>query len=149
MHLANSSYIKFTSNFRSEYLNSIGIGVEEIKNKQIRPIVYHENISYFKEVLPHSKIYVTFQIVGLSESGDMFEFMHNFYDLEGNHLAKSYMIGCWINLKDRKLTKLPENWINALKFISTKNCRVLTKEILKTLPHQKTDIDVQMLNLIY
>ena len=62
----------------SEYLNSIGIGIEEIKKKLIGPIIFHENFSYFKEVLPHSKIYVTLQIIGLSESGDMFEFIHNF-----------------------------------------------------------------------
>jgi acyl-CoA thioester hydrolase len=147
MHLANASYMNFTSFTRSHFFAKIGISTENFKKYQMGPIIFHENFSFFKEVLADSEVLVTFEVLGLSESANLFEIVHNLYDLQGNHLAKSYVLGSWIDFRTRKLANLPEEWSIAINKMKSKTCKTITKEILKTLPHQKADIDVS--NLIF
>ena len=145
MHLANASYANFTSFTRTYFLSKFGITLEGFKKYQMGPIIFHENFSFFKEVLPNSEVFVSFEVKGLSQTGDLFEFIHNFYDNQGSHLAKSYILGSWIDFNTRKLAVIPQEWSNILKSIAPKNCELLNKEKLKTLPHQKQNIDFNQL----
>ena len=42
-----------------------------------------------------------------------FEFHHNFYDADGKNFAHCEMMGAWIDLKERKLTALPQVFLDA------------------------------------
>lgn len=116
-HLANITYLSFASETRMAYLNQIGLSHQHLKQLKIGPVVFNEQLFYFKEVLPDDQIRVSFELEGMSKEGTFFSFVHNFYNKRGNHVARCEMMGAWIHLETRKLTKLPEALIQ--QFVDT------------------------------
>jgi|SRR5690554_125850 len=141
-HLANSAYINFMSHTRMTYLMEMGFGQKEMVKKNLGPIVFYEHIYYFKEVFPGKPVRVSLEIKGLSEDGMYFEFVHNFYDTKGKNLAHCEMMGAWIDLKSRKLTKLPQELYQKFNAIPKSNdYRVLTKEDTRKFDKRPKDLD--------
>ena len=105
-HLANSSYFSYMAHTRLNYLVNLVFTHEMMMERQFGPVVFHEHLYYFKEVLPDEQIKVSLELKGLSKDGMFFEFHHNFYSLEGQHLAHCELMGGWISLKTRKLIPL-------------------------------------------
>ena len=127
-HLANSAYVNFMSHTRVGFLNLNGFSLKELVANGLGPIMFSEQIYYFKESFLGQKINVTLEVSGLSEDGMFFTFEHNFYNEKGHHLATCDMMGAWINLKTRQLTELPEHLkILMSEFPRTENFKILTK----------------------
>ncbi|MDC8005331.1 acyl-CoA thioesterase [Aureisphaera galaxeae] len=127
-HLANSSYINFMSHTRMGFLIDHGINQEVMMKYDMGPVVFNENVFYFKEIFQGQPIRVSFQLGGMSEDGMFFRFVHNFYDHKGRNLAFCEMQGGWMDLKARKLTALPEELLPLLaKAPKTDDFKVLTK----------------------
>ncbi|MBX2828064.1 MAG: acyl-CoA thioesterase [Flavobacteriaceae bacterium] len=127
-HLANSAYINFMSHTRMGFLISHGIDQRAMAKYDMGPVVFNENIYYFKEVFQGQPIRVSFQFGGMSEDGMFFRFVHNFYDHKGRNLAHCEMQGGWMDLKARKLTPLPEALLPLLdEAPKTDDFKVLTK----------------------
>ncbi len=128
-HLANSAYINFMSHTRMGFLIENGIGYREMAKYNISPVVFYEHMYYFKEVFPGKPVQVSLQLKGVSEDGMYFEFLHNFYDATGKNFASCEMMGAWIDLKERKLTGLPDDlYENFSKLSRTDDFQILTKE---------------------
>ncbi|MBE7641324.1 MULTISPECIES: acyl-CoA thioesterase [Salegentibacter] len=128
-HLANTAYVNFMSHTRMAFLMENGFGQEDLARENIGPVVFYEHIYYFKEVFAGKPIKVTLQLKGLAEDGMYFEFLHNFYDENGQNFASCEMMGAWIDLKERKLTKLPKALRDNLDSLGhTDDFKVLTKE---------------------
>lgn len=128
-HLANSAYTNFMSHARMGFLIEKGFTMQELAKYNIGPVVFYEHMYYFKEIFMGKPITVSLEVSGLSEDGMFFKFDHNFYNHTGKNLAQCDMFGAWMDLKTRKLTKLPEDLLaisNA--FPKTKNFKYLTKE---------------------
>jgi len=111
-HLANVSYLSYASETRMAYLNHIGLTHKDLHKQAIGPIVFNEALFYFKEVLPDETIRVSFELDGSSEDGIFFSFVHNFYNEKGQNVARCEMMGAWMNLLTRKLTPLPQDFLN-------------------------------------
>ncbi len=127
-HLANSAYTNFMSHARMSFFDEQGFYMPEIKKHGIGPVVFYEHMYYFKESFIGTPITVTTEISGLSKDGMLFMFEHNFYNHKGQHLAYCEMQGAWIDLKLRRLTKLPEVLLKlANTFPKSKNFKILTK----------------------
>jgi acyl-CoA thioester hydrolase len=107
-HLANITYLSYASETRMAFLQHIGLSHKDLQHRAIGPIVFNEQLFYFKEVMPDDKIRVSFELAGMSEEGTFFSFEHNFYNQEGENVARCEMMGAWMNLKTRKLTALPQ-----------------------------------------
>ncbi|WP_372917303.1 acyl-CoA thioesterase [Salegentibacter sp.] len=128
-HLANTAYINFMSHTRMSFLMENGFGQEELIKYNLGPVVFYEHVYYFREVFAGHPVKVTLELKGLSEDGMYFEFLHNFYDHKGRNFASCEMMGSWIDLEERKLTKLPPELYKNLDSLShTQDFRVLTKE---------------------
>ena len=128
-HLANTAYVNFMSHTRMGFLMENGFGQEELARHNLGPVVFYEHIYYFREVFAGKPVTVTLQLKGLSEDGMYFEFTHDFYDHKGRNFASCEMMGAWIDLKERKLTGLPDNLFEKLNNLDhTSNFAVLTKE---------------------
>ncbi len=128
-HLANSAYINFMSHTRMAFLMENGFGQEQMAKYNIGPVVFYEHMYYFKEIFLGKPLKVSLQLKGLSEDGMYFEFLHNFYDYKGRNIASCEMMGSWIDLKERKLTALPQELYKNLSHLSkTDDFKVLTKE---------------------
>lgn len=137
-HLANSAYINFTSHTRMSYLIGHGFGYKEMVKLNIGPVIFHEHLHYFKEVLPGSTVYVTLELKGLSKDGMFFEFEHNIYDEKGTHHLYAEIMGAFIDLTSRKLTTIPEEMITKGfdGMTKTEDFKWLTKE--DTRKHNKS-----------
>ncbi|MEK9740422.1 MAG: thioesterase family protein [Flavobacteriaceae bacterium] len=114
-HLANISYLSYASDTRMAFLNHLGISHKKLKEWAIGPVVFNEQLFYFKEVLPDQRIRVSFELKGMSEDGKFFQFEHNYFDPEGNNLARCEMMGGWMDLINRKLCTLPSTVLALFK----------------------------------
>ena len=111
-HLANVTYLSYASETRMAFLNSLGLTHVILKKLSIGPIVFNEQLFYFKEVMPDEKIRVSFELSAMSKYGTFFEFEHNYYNIIGENVARCEMMGGWMNLKTRKLTSIPKHLIS-------------------------------------
>lgn len=128
-HLANSAYINFMSHTRMAFLMENGFGQQEMAKHNIGPVVFYEHMYYFKEVFAGRPVTVSLQLKALSEDGMYFEFLHNFYDYKGRNFASCEMMGAWIDLKERRLTGLPNELYKNLSSLSrTNDFKTISKE---------------------
>lgn len=140
-HLANSAYINFMSHTRMSYLGQLGFNQKTMAQYQIGPVVFYEHLYYFKEVFPGKPIQVSLGFNGMSENGMFFEFQHDFYDGNGKNFARCEMMGAWMDLGTRKLTELPQDFLEAFKKIDkSPDFRILTKE--DTRKHTRHPLDL-------
>lgn len=141
-HLANSAYVNFMSHTRMSFLIDRGIDMKAMAKHQIGPVVFNENIFYFKEAFQGMKIRVSFELGGVSKDGTFFRFVHNFYDHKGRNMAHCEMHGAWINLMTRKLTPLPEDLMELLEESpKTKDFKWLTKDDMRAAGKRPVDLD--------
>ncbi|WP_190810150.1 thioesterase family protein [Flagellimonas sp. S3867] len=127
-HLANSAYINFMSHTRMAYLGQLGFNQKSMAEHNIGPAVFYEHMYYFKEVFPGKPVKVSLNLKGLSEDGMFFEFQHDFYDSEGKNFARCQMMGAWMDLNERKLTALPQIFLDAFhKMERAMDFKLLTK----------------------
>jgi acyl-CoA thioester hydrolase len=114
-HMANSAYQNFMSHTRMAYLIEHGFGQREMQEYQTGPVIFTENIYYFKEIHQGKPIMVSCELTGLSEDGSLFSFRHDFYDHKGQNLARGIMMGAWMNLKERKITPLHDDLLKRIE----------------------------------
>jgi len=127
-HLANSAYTNFMSHARMSFFTDHGFTFSELKKRAIGPVVFYEHTYYFKESFLGEPITVSIEMSGLSANMMFFRFEHNFYNSNGKNLAFSEMQGAWMNLKSRKLTRLPDDLKDLVnQFPKTKEFKILTK----------------------
>jgi len=113
-HMANSAYQNFMSHTRMAYLIENGFGQREMQEFQTGPVIFNENVYYFKEILQGNPVTVTCELTGLSADGSLFSFRHDFFDANGKNLARGLMMGAWMNLKERKITSLHEDLLKKI-----------------------------------
>ena len=110
------------------YLGILGFNQKSMAKHNIGPVVFYEHMYYFKEVFPGKPVKVSLGLQGLSEDGMFFEFEHNFYDSEGKNFARCEMMGAWMDLRERKLIGLPQEFLDAFgKMEKEANFKVLSK----------------------
>jgi len=142
-HLANSAYINFMSHTRMAYLGLFGFNQKSMSAHNIGPVVFYEHVYYFKEAFPGMPVKVSLEFAGMSKDGMFFEFRHNFYDHNGKNFARCEMMGAWIDLKNRKLTGLPEEFLNAFESMEkTEDFKILTKEDTRKHVQKPKDIEI-------
>lgn len=142
-HLANSSFMNFTSFARIDVLRKCGITLADLAKNKIGPAILREEISYFKEAHEGQEVMISVAITGQSENGEIYEFEHNLYDKQtGTHLAYSRLLGVWFSTAERKKMPPPEELKSKLEaIIDSENCKILSMKDLKDLPVHAKSID--------
>lgn len=127
-HMANSAYQNFMSHTRMAFLIDNNFGQHEMQKFQTGPIIFTEQIFYFKEIHQGKPVTVTCEVTGMSEDGSLFSFRHQFYDDKGRNLARGLMTGAWMNLRKRKITALDAELYERIKnFPRSDDFKTLTK----------------------
>lgn len=142
-HLANSSYMNFTSFARIEYLRKCGISLEDLAEHKVGPVILREEFSFFKEAHEGQEIIITTAITGNSENGEIFEFEHNLYDkTTGNNLAYSRLVGLWMSMTTRRKMPFPEELQKRLVAnLDPENLKIMSIKDLKELPVRAKNVD--------
>lgn len=131
-HLGNSSYVDFMSHTRMSFFKDHNIDLTDMDAHGIGPIVFHEQIYYFREIRLGKPVEVSLEMIGMTEDARFIKFAHNFYDLQGKNLAYSEMLFSWMDLESRKLARLPEDLEKIIRtFPRGKNFSLLIKQELR------------------
>lgn len=143
MHLANASYMNFTSFARISFLRHCGIKLSDLAKYKIGPAVLREEFSFFREAHEGQEIMISVTISGNSENGEIFEFEHNLYDKNsGTHIAYSRVFGVWFSMTERKKMPPPVEMLEKLNAnIDSDLVRKLSLTDLKSLPVHPENID--------
>lgn len=126
-HMANSAYQNFMSHTRMAFLIDHGFTQLEMAAYETGPVIFNENIYYFREIHQGKPITVTCEVTGMSDDGSLFSFRHDFYDHKGRNLARGLMTGAWMNLRERKITALHADLMGLIKdFPKSEDFKVIT-----------------------
>lgn len=112
-HLRHSAYADYCAQARSNMLNSLGLSLAEFAKNGIGPILFREELIYHKEISLDEKITVTVVLTKFNQSNGRFSFRHEVFKADGIKAATVNVDGAWLNLKERKLTNIPESWVIA------------------------------------
>lgn len=110
VHLRHSAYADFCAQARSNMLNKMGLSLEEFNRRKIGPILFREELSYFREIGLDERITVTVQITKFNTVNSRFSFRHEIFKENGVRAALVTVDGAWMNIVERKLTQIPEEW---------------------------------------
>jgi acyl-CoA thioester hydrolase len=140
-HLANSAYINFMGHTRMAFLKELGFDHKLMAENKIGSIVFYEHMYYFKEVFPGKPVKVSLEVMGMSNDGCFFEFHHNFYDSNGKNVAHCEMMGAWMSLESRQLTRLSQELLECFQQVEKpKGFRILTKEDTRKFAKRPKDL---------
>lgn len=143
MHLANQSYMSFTSFARMKAMNQMGFDTKHMHHWKRGPVIFEERFNFFREIMPDSTIYIHTKISGISEDLVLFEFEHDLYDELGQHKAKSKIFGCWLDFTTRKMAQnLPDEMFQTLNEFKTNEVKILTLNDIKNLGVRPQNIAV-------
>ncbi len=140
-HLANSAYINFMGHTRMAFLLELGFDHRLLAENKIGPVVFYEHMYYFKEVFPGKPVKVSLEVMGMSKDGCFFEFHHNFYDSKGKNVAHCEMMGAWMSLESRQLTRLSQELLERFQQVEKpEGFRILTKEDTRKFAKRPKDL---------
>ena len=144
MHLANQSYMCFTSFARMKALNQMGFNTLHMQKWQRGPVIFEEKFNFFREILPDTTIYIHTKISGISDDLVLFEFEHDLYDQDGQHKANSKIFGCWLDYSTRKMAQdLPHEMKSKLMEFKTDEVKILNKMHIKNLGANPQNIETK------
>ncbi|MGB7529651.1 acyl-CoA thioesterase [Sphingobacterium cellulitidis] len=127
VHLRHSAYADFCAQARSNMLNQLGLSLEEFNKRKIGPILFREELNYLREIGLDERIKVSVVITKFNSLNSRFSFRHEIYKENGVKAAVVVVDGAWMNIIERKLTNIPDEW----------------KEIVRNIPKSEdyTEID--------
>ena len=109
-HMRHTAYNDYAAEVRIRYFTHAGFPVNELAKDQIGPILFEEHTSFRKEIHSGENIHVTMTLIGLSEDKRKWKLKHEVYNQNGELSAVITVFGAWIDLQQRKITKLPKKY---------------------------------------
>jgi acyl-CoA thioester hydrolase len=113
-HMRHSAYADYAAEMRVRFFAEHQLSLEDFAKMHIGPILFKEEISYFKEIRMGEDITVSMALSAASPNLERWEFTHHIYNSKGALSATIKAYGAWIDLQKRKLTSLPPDIIKNL-----------------------------------
>jgi len=117
VHLRHSAYADFCAQARSNMLNQMGLSLDEFNKRKIGPVLFREELTYFREIGLDERIKVSVEITKYNTKNTRFSFKHEIFKENGIRAALVVVDGAWMNIIERKLTMIPEEWKEILQKI--------------------------------
>jgi acyl-CoA thioester hydrolase len=108
-HMGNTSYLDLAVDVRMFFFKENGFPVSEFQRRRIGPVIFRDEIDYFREFFLLDEIRITFQLAAASDDASRFRLRNEFFDSEGRLSARLNTTGSWLDLERRKLTAPPED----------------------------------------
>ncbi|MFZ4262325.1 acyl-CoA thioesterase [Sphingobacterium sp. HJSM2_6] len=115
IHVRHSAYADFCAQARSNMLNQSGLSLQEFTKRKIGPILFREELIYHREIGLDERITVTVEITKYNISNSRFSFRHEIFKENGVKAATVNVDGAWMNIVERKLSAIPEEWNDLIK----------------------------------
>jgi acyl-CoA thioester hydrolase len=107
-HLKNTAYLDYAGHTRFSFFKANGFSPQDFAKEGFGPIVFRDDVEYFKEARMLDEITVNVLLGGLSQDGRKFQIINEFYNDNGNKIALVTTNGAWFSHKERKL-RVPPN----------------------------------------
>jgi acyl-CoA thioester hydrolase len=117
MHLRHSAYADFAAQARIAMLDIIGFDSKMLADKKIGPILFREELIYFREVGMNDILKVSCTMAKCRKDGSRWSFTQDLYRRDGIKAATVNTDGAWIDTEKRKLTALPEGLVDKFQRI--------------------------------
>ena len=117
-HMANTAYLNFAADLRFTFFQEHGFPVSEFNRLRIGPVVFRDEVDYYREFRLLEPVTVTLQLEAMSDDGSRFKLRNEFFKTSGELAARVISHGAWLDLTARKLTVPPPALTAALDLLS-------------------------------
>lgn len=131
-HMRNTAYFERAGHLRVCFLSEHGFSAERFAQLRIGPVVFRDQIQYFKESKLMDSYTVDLQVLSLTEDGRRFSMVNRFFSESGELLAHIQSDGAWLDLEARKTCVPPQELTDAM-------CAMPRAEDFTWVPSKKTD----------
>lgn len=114
-HMKNTAYLDYAADLRMAYFQAHGFSMAEFSRLQFGPVIFQDEIRYFKEIHLLDPFTGNLLLAELSEEGSCFTFQNEFFRKDGKMAALVRSQGAWIDLKTRKLTAPPQALLEIIR----------------------------------
>jgi acyl-CoA thioester hydrolase len=116
-HMKNTAYVECGMQVRFACFAENGFSFAEFHKQQFGPVIFREEITYFKEIRMLETIRTTFHVSKLSDDGGRFTLV-NVILKEGDVKAAELITdGAWFNLQTRKLMPPPAKLLEVMRML--------------------------------
>ena len=113
-HTRNSAYLDLASHCRICYFDSHGFSAGEFSRLRIGPVIFKDEITYFKETHLGDHLAVNLKLEGLSPKGFRFALRNEFMRAGDETAVIIQSRGAWLDLNRRKLIDPPQALLEVL-----------------------------------
>ena len=114
-HMGNVAYCAYATNVRFMLFTEYGFNLDPMGGHPIGPIVFKEEITYYREVKIGELITVTCEVSGLSKDYKKFSFIQKIYKADQVLAAKVVIDGAWFDVKIRKAVIPPKSLVKVIE----------------------------------
>lgn len=128
-HLGNTSFMDLAVDVRMFFFAENGFSIAEFQRQRFGPVIFKDEIEYYKEMYLLDQIRITFQGAALSKDASRFKIRNEFFREDGKLAARLNTNGGWLDLDKRKLIVPPQNLADAMQSLA----RTEDFEVLQTI----------------
>jgi len=107
-HMKNTAFLEKVDDVRMMFFAENGLQMDEFSRLKVGPIVFKDEVEYFKEINLLDKIKISIATAGISEDGSRFIIRNEFFRPDGKLAARINSYGTWLDLTKRKIVAPPE-----------------------------------------
>ena len=106
-HMRHSAYADYGAQARVGFLSEHGFTLGQFQKLRLGPILFREDLRYFREIRPNETIRVTCEAVGISPNLKHWRIRHRIYRQDGELACTIDCQGAWFDLVNRKVVPAP------------------------------------------
>ena len=114
-HMANTAYLDRAADVRMMYFAENGFPMAEFYRLRIGPVIFRDELEYYREVGLLDEFRVTLEMAELSSDGSRFVIQNTLLRRDGKMIARIRSKGGWLGLDARRLLAPPEALLRALQ----------------------------------
>lgn len=113
-HMRHSAYNDYAAHVRVQLLKELGMDIDTLAALNFAPVLFREETVFHRELGMNEDITVNVKLQKTRRDGSRWTFVHEFLNSAGQIAATLTVDGAWIDLRLRKLTALPEQFMDAV-----------------------------------
>lgn len=113
-HVRHSAYNDYAAQTRVSAFDDFGFGMEKLISVQVGPVLFREEVRFFKEIRMSETIEADLQLLKVRRDGSKWSILHNIYKSTGDLAATVIVEGAWLHLQKRKIVIPPEELKEAI-----------------------------------
>lgn len=106
-HMRHSAYADYGAQARVGFLAEHGFTLDQFQKLQLGPILFREDLRFFREIRAFDIIRVTCEAVGISPNRKHWRIRHRIFRRDGELACTIDCQGAWFDLAQRKVVPAP------------------------------------------